>query len=150
MTPQFRTISVRFEVFFFFINPYAIRFFITFLLKIFLYLRLPIFVESAAAFNFPLPFEPLMYGLDCRNNTFPHICRGSDSGVGNAGALSCRKLYNYVRHLRTLFLFDNYAYTIPRASYLQRKIRRPNYRTMIPTQKTTRSGGLFCCFSFIT
>ena len=93
-------------MFFYSINPYAIRLFATFILKILLYLRLLIIVESAAAFNFPPPFEPLMYGLDCRNNTFPHICRVSDSGVGNEGALSCRMLYNYVRHLRTLFLFD--------------------------------------------
>lgn len=124
-------------MFFFFINPYAIRLFTTFMLKIFLYLRLLIFIESAAAFNFPPPFEPLMYGLDCRNNTFPHICRGSDSGVGNVGALNCRKLYNYVRHLRTLFLFDNFAYTIPHASYSQRKIRKQNCHTVCLFVKKT-------------
>ena len=137
ITPQFRNIQVRFEVFFFFINPYAIRLFTTFILKIFLYLRLLIFIESAAAFNFPPLFEPLMCGLDCRNNTFPHICRGSDSGVVNAGALSCRKLYNYVRHLRIQFLFDNSVYIIPHASYLQRKIRRPNYRKVFLFVKKT-------------
>ena len=50
ITPQFRTVSVRFEVFFYSINPYAIRLFATFILKIFLYLRLLIFDKSAAAF----------------------------------------------------------------------------------------------------
>jgi hypothetical protein len=75
-------------------------------LKIFLYLRLLIFFEAAAAFNFPLPFEALMYGLDCRNNTFSHICQVSDSGAGNAGALSCRKLYSYLNNLKRYGICD--------------------------------------------
>ena len=50
--------SVRFELFFFSVNLYDIRLFTTFLLKIFLYLRLLIFDESAAAFNFVVPLEP--------------------------------------------------------------------------------------------
>ena len=126
ITPQFRTVNVRFEVFFFSVNPYDIRLFSTFILKIFLYLRLLIFVESAAAFNFPFSFVPYMFGLDCRNNTFLHICRASDSGAGNEGAPNWKKLYNYVRHLRTLFLFNNFVCTIPHASYSQRRIRRQN------------------------
>ena len=113
-------------MFFFSIKPYAIRLFDTFVLKIFLYLRLLIFVESAAAFNFTVSLEPHMFGLDCKNNTFPHICQASDNGAGNAGALSCRKLYNYVRHLRIRFLFDNFVCTIPHASYSQRRIRSQN------------------------
>ena len=40
-------------MFFFFVNPYDIRLFATFILKIFLYLRLLIFDESAATFDFP-------------------------------------------------------------------------------------------------
>lgn len=46
----------------------------------FLYLRLLILFESASAFIFSPPFEPLMYGLDCRNNIFPHICRVFSGG----------------------------------------------------------------------
>ena len=117
-------------MFFFSVNPYDIRLFATFILKIFLYLRLLIFVELAAAFNFPFSFEPHMFGLDCKNNTFPHTCQAFDNGAGNAGALNCRKLYNYVRHLKIRFLFDNSAYIIPHASYLQRRIRRQNCHTV--------------------
>jgi len=92
-------------VFFYFINSYAIRLFAAFILKIFLYLWLLIFVEWAAAFNFSLPLEPLMYGLDCRNSTSPRIYPMFDSGGGNEGVPSYRMLYNYVHHLNLNFSF---------------------------------------------
>ena len=95
ITPQFRNIRVRFEVFFFSVNPYAIRLFATFLLKIFLYLRLLIFDESAAAFHITVPLEPHMYGLDCRNSTFPRIYPAFDSGGENEVFQNCRMQCNY-------------------------------------------------------
>ena len=84
-------------MFFFSVNPYDIRLFATFILKIFLYLRLLIFVESAAAFNFPFPFEPHMCGLDYRNSTSPRIYPASDSGGGNEVFQNYRTQCNYVR-----------------------------------------------------
>ena len=65
--PQIQTIQVRFEVSFISIIPCAIRFLPLCTEKI--CFRLLIFVESAATFNFPPLFEPLVYGLDCRNKT---------------------------------------------------------------------------------
>ena len=93
LTPQFQTITVWLEVFFYSANPYAIRLFATFILKIFLYFRLLIFVESAAAFNFPFSFEPHMCDLYCRNSTFLRICRAFDSGGGNECFPNCRILF---------------------------------------------------------
>ena len=82
-------------MFFYSANPYAIRLFATFLLKILLYLRLLIFIELAAAFNFSPPFEPHMYGLDCRNSTSPRIYPAFDSGGENEVFQSCRMQCNY-------------------------------------------------------
>ena len=82
-------------MFFFFVSPYDIRLFTTFLLKIFLYLRLLIFIELAAAFEFTVPLEPHMYGLDCRNSTSPRIYPVFDSGGGNEGFPNCRMRCNY-------------------------------------------------------
>ena len=82
-------------MFFYSANPYAIRLFTTFLLKIFLYLRLLIFDESAAAFEFTVPLEPHMCGLDCRNSTSPRIYPAFDSGGGNEVFQNCKKRCNY-------------------------------------------------------
>ena len=128
ITPQFRTISVRFEVFFISINPYAIRLFTTFLLKIFLYLRLLIFDESAAAFDFTVPLEPHMCGLDCRNSTSPRIYPAFDSGGGNEVFLNCRMRCNYAHRWRTLFRFCSYGDTTLLVSYSRKMIRRQNCR----------------------
>ena len=95
ITPQFRTIRVRFEVLFYSVNPYDIRLFATFILKIFLYLRFLIFDESAAAFEFTVTLEPHMCGLDCRNSTFPRIYPVFDSGGGNEVFQNCKKRCNY-------------------------------------------------------
>ena len=84
-------------MFFFSVNPYDIRLFATFILKIFLYLRLLIFVESAAAFDFTVLLEPHMCGLDCRNSTSPRIYPAFDSGGGNEVFPNCRMRCNYAR-----------------------------------------------------
>ena len=82
-------------MFFFFKIPYIIRLFATFILKMFLYLRLLIFIELAAAFEFAVPLEPHMCGLDCRNSTSPRIYPAFDSGGGNEVFLNCRMRCNY-------------------------------------------------------
>ena len=57
--------------------------FFHFYTEIFLYLRLLIFDESAAAFEFTVSLEPHMCGLDCRNSASPRIYPAFDSGGGN-------------------------------------------------------------------
>ena len=128
LTPQFRTVSVRFEVFFFFKIPYIIRLLATITNKIYFWSRLLIFDESAAAFDFTVPFEPYMCGLDCRNSTSPRIYPAFDSGGGNEVFLNCRMRCNYAHRWRTRFRFYSYGDTILLVSYSQKMIRRQNCR----------------------
>ena len=78
-----------------------------------------------------------MCGLDYRNSTSPRIYPVFDSGGGNEVFQNCKKRCNYARHLKIRFLFDNSAYIIPHASYLQRRIRRQNCHTVFLFAKKT-------------